>query len=418
MRRRWAGLLAVTVGVVGGLGVATSTTASAETPIVVTDATFSWSLNDQTNARSHNPAAINFLSAGVADPGRGGASVTQAQWSAASGAVSVQKRDAAGAWQSATWTGLGTDAHGTAIGITGPFSGHRVLLSAGTGTLDPVADSASLSWAGTFSVVYYGGNSIFTVTDPSLEVAAGAGSVTAVLGGWESGRDDPTAWSPLPPERVQVAALSGVDITESGAVATPAYRGVEVAGTTDQTRTGADWGSFPAPMIGYLAKLGIDQFWYSTGLSSDPTKVPQPISIGYAGGTPAESTPTTAAATPTTAPSNPVRQPPPVEPAKPPAPPPSPAPSSTEVAQPVEVLPTAAVTPALPARTPAGATGGPHSGPAISPVQVTAEPAATPAATATVTGWWAGGVLLLAAGLLLIVPARRTRNVPSDRPPA
>ncbi|WP_104106043.1 hypothetical protein [Nocardioides sp. 616] len=385
----------------------------------VDDAVFTWSLNEQTNARSHNPGAINFLAAGLADPGRGGAVLPASKWQAAAGNVTIQKRDSAGAWQTATWAGLGTDAAGAPIDVYGPFSGHRVHLTAGSGTLDPAADDASLSWSGTFTVVYYAGNTVFTITDPVLTLSGGVGTVTAQIGGWDADRNDPSLWAAVPPQRVSVADLTGVDVTETGLVANPAYGGVQVDGSVPQTRTGTSWGSFPASMIAFLGPLGVDQFWYSTGLQSDWTKVPAPVVVGYAGEEPSAPPPASAAPSPSATPKNNVTRPPKQTPSPGPGKSTASAPSATVPAQPAEqsvlqpLEEPAARAPLVPERAAATASDAQAAGGnAVQPVAVSAasvSPAPAPAAASLGThpGWWIGGLLLMAAAALLLVPGPR-----------
>ncbi|WP_185995647.1 hypothetical protein [Nocardioides campestrisoli] len=405
-----AGALAL-LTVSGAAHASTETPEPSSGPLAVDDAVFTWSLNEQTNARSHNPGAINFLAAGVADPGRGGAILPSSKWQATAGPVTIQKRDGAGAWRTATWAGLSTDATGAPIDIYGPFSGHRVHIGAGTGTLDPVAEDATLAWSGTFTVVYYGGNTVFTVTDPVLEVRGGTGTLTAQLGGWDADRNDPTLWSPVPPQRVTVTDLAGVDVTETGLVATPAYAGVQVDGTVPQSRTGESWGSFPPAMIAFLAPLGVDQFWYSTGLQSDWTKLPAPVVVGYGGGEPPAEPVPSASAKPSPKPNNEVVKPPRRTPTPKPAPARTPAAAPVPVSSPVVAAPSggAAVPPAA-ADDALGAVGAVGAA-ANQPVVVSAatvSPALAPASAAPGThpGWWIGGLLLLAAAALLLVPVR------------
>jgi hypothetical protein len=402
-------------GVALGAWAALPSVASEEvaTPVEVTDATLAWSVSNQTNARSHNPAAINFLAAGVADPGRGGVHLPQSKWSAVAGNVTVQKRDAAGAWQTATWDGLGTDASGATIGMSGPFSGHRVLLSQGVGTLDPGADDAAVAWTGTFSVVYYGGNSIFTVTDPVLEVTGGAGRLTGVMGGWVSDRNDPTVWQPATPQRVTLADFPAVDVTDAGIIAEPAYRGVSAVGSVSQDASGADWGSFPATMIAYLQPLGLDQFWYSTGLSTDSTKVASPVTVRAGDRTPPEPEPTvTPTPSPIPTPENPIVEPPKTEP---PTPTPQPEPVPTQEApdpsaSPADlqfpILPTAS-DPARPLA--ASGTGSTPAAVALMAASASAPPAASAGDDSSRVAWWTGSGLLLGAAVLLLVPVPRRR---------
>lgn len=378
-----------------------------EGAIEVDDAVFAWSLNDQTNARSHNPAAINFLSAAIADPGSGGATLPSTRWQAEAGNVAIQKLDAAGTWQPATWAGLGTDATGAAIGIYGPFSGHRVRIGAGTGTFDATADTAHLSWVGTFTVVYYSGNSVFTVTDPVLEVVGGTGSVSATLGGWAADRTDPTAWYPVAPQRVVIAALAGVDVTETAMIAIPAYDGVVVEGSVPQARTGQRWGSFPAPMVAFLTPLGVDQFWYSTGLQADSTKFPAPITVGYGAAEPPSAQPTgKPTPTPTPTPTNTATHRPTPQHQPKPSPTASPTPGQSPMAMPAPVVPPAVGPPtrvirelAAPDLVQVAAATGPS-------VAADSSAAGGPASGAH-PGWWLGAVLLLAAAGLLLSPRRR-----------
>ncbi|WP_110206330.1 hypothetical protein [Nocardioides daejeonensis] len=361
--------------------------------IEVDDATFRWGINNQSNARSHNPAAINFLSAGVANPGRGGVQLLEKHWNARTGNVTVQKwLGEKRGWQRATWKGLGTNASGTRINSTGVFSNHTVLLSRGSGSVDPDRGDATLTWKGTFTVVYYGGNSIFTVTDPKLVVESGAGRITAVLGGFAASRENTTEWEPVPSRRVTIAELGKVKVSKGGFVTTPDYLGRKADGSVPQVG-GKYGGSFPQPMIDFLKPLAIDQFWYSTGLSTDDTKLPLPITVGYQDQEPVAPTPDPE---PTDEPTvhNPTSQPPPQQPAAPPAP---------VVPAPPGIVPT------VPADVPLEAL--PHA------VQLTAsaaEPAAATAATSTrdLTWWWVGA-LCTAAALLLLVPSRSPRPAPA-----
>lgn len=370
------------------------------TAVEVDGAVFRWGVSNQSNARSHNPAAINFLAAGVADPGRGGATLKQSQWRAAAGAVTIEKRTGSG-WRRATWPGLGTSPGGAPIGVYGPFSEHTVAIRSGSGTVDAAAGTASIAWQGTFTVVYYAGNSVFTVTDPRLDVADGRGSVTAVLGGFAADRDDTSSWEPTPPRRVTIADLPAVSLEELGFTAQPAYLGVRAQGSEPQDLAGEHAGAFPPSFVGYLRELGIDQFWYSTGLRSDETKPALPLSVSWS-------------ATEVTAP-----------------PPSTGAEEDPEVTNEVVAPPAGSPAPASPApAAPAGAPVPPIAGSAAVPapepglrqaptnVALAAAPADSPRSHAAASGdglWWATGLLLLAAALLLLVPQRRSSSAPATR---
>lgn len=364
--------------------------APADGAVAITGAEFAWSMNQQSNARSHNPMAINHFGAGEtgASLSYGEWLVTDKSWRATSGNVRIEKASRAGQWRTATWAGLQTDAAGKTIQSEGPFSGHRVRLVKGKGTVDPQAEDARISWTGTWSVVYYSGNSVFTVTDPVLEVEAGAGVLTAELGGWAGARDDLSVREKVAPRRVVIATLRGVDVTAKGVDVTPRYDRVKVSGTVPQRTDEAGWGSFPQEMIAFLGPLGIDQFWYSTGLRADWTKKPAAISVAYAGGDVSSEVPPVPTEKP--APINPVTQ----RPTAPLLTPPS--------------VPAQVPVPALPPETSAALAP-------VSPVDSGAAQhrlAAAPVAAraADPTGWWIGSVLLLAASGLLLFPSPRRRT--------
>ncbi|WP_127479827.1 hypothetical protein [Nocardioides pantholopis] len=369
-----------------------SPSAGASAPVSVAGAVLRWGVSNQTNARSHNPGAINFLAAGVADPGRGGATLKKNQWRAKRGNVTIEKRTATGAWRTATWAGLATSPAGADIGIYGPFSDHTVVLRKGTGAVDRAAGTARVTWKGTFTVVYYGGNTVFTVTDPTLDVADGAGTLTATLGGFLADRTDVSKWQPATPQRVRIADLPQVQLGALGFTAQPAYEGVTATGSEPQDRAGSGWGAFPQPFVSYLQPFGVDQFWYSTGLQSDPTKRPLPLSVSYSPKEVAAPAPTAGDA---------------------------PAPEVENDAPAAPGAPAAGAAPALPAvpaaaapRAAAGVPAGalPQAAAAAptlpNAVQLVAAPAtdSDTAAASSGAGWFLGGALLLAAALLLAVP--------------
>lgn len=362
---------------------------------------FTWSLSQQSNAQSHNPMTDNFLAAGAANPGRGGMVLSSSRWKATDGNVEIQKVDSSGRWRTATWAGLGTDAAGAKIGLYGPFSGHRVRISDGTGVIDPSTDSATVQWRGTFTVVYYGGNTVFTLADPKITVRQGVGRLTATGGGWSSDRFDPTVWEPVAPTDVPVVELSGVNVTAEGFTVTPGYAGVRVTGPETQVRTGQDWGSYPQEFVTFLEPMGAAQFWYSTGLQSDWTKLPEPIAVGWAGAepeTPEQPKPSTSSAP---KPTNTVTTAPPAT--QPPAGP------AVTAAPPVATVP-------LPSLAPGAAAPVAETAPGSSPVQVSAADLVAAPVAADVAhvsddaaAWWAGGALLLAAAGLLLVPVTGRR---------
>jgi len=262
--------------------------------LVVEDAQLRWGVNDETNNRAFAPGTVNFLSAGaVPDPGRGGQRIVAGDWQgtgtrawrASVGDVRVEKL-LDGTWTTATFAGTSTTTTGaTMVGTNGPFSGHQVVLDGGTGTVDREAGTATVRWEGSFSVVFYSGMTFFTVTDPVLDVDGGAARLTAEVGGYASSMEDQSVWRRVPSQRVTLADLPRPDLGSSrGFTVTPRYRGVThqaPADGTAQLRSGADWGAFPASFLRYLGRLGSASYWYSSGGSADPHKVPTPLSVSY-----------------------------------------------------------------------------------------------------------------------------------------
>jgi len=273
----------------------TTTTPAPEAPptgaFTVTDAQVRWGINDESNNRAFAPGTFNFLSAGkIPDPGRGGVIMPESAWSQSSGNVAIEKF-LNGAWTPATWAGLRTTSTGTTMsGTNGPFSTHEVVISGGTGTVDPAAGTASIQWTGSFSVVYYSGYSFFYVTDPRLTVTGGIGTLTGTLSGYASSMEDLEKWQAVTPvPDVTLADLGPVDLTaDLGFSAQPAYAGVAVALGADQVpqvRTGT-WGSFPQSFINYQTTSGTGAYWYSSGGSADAHKVAKPVTVSYAAGAP------------------------------------------------------------------------------------------------------------------------------------
>lgn len=361
-------------------------------PITVSTATLRWGINNESNNRAYAPDTYNFFSAGlVPDPGSGGQTLEEAAWAPSVGAVRIEKWDGT-AWRPATWAGLSTDSNGAPLGppTAGTFSNHSFVFGGGTGTVDLAAGTARIAWDGDLTVLYYSGMSFFYVSDPVLDVAGGRGTVTATVSGFASSVEDPTTWAPVPPAQVTLADLPSVALTETSLTATPAYGD-------------AATGSFPESFVAYMDKLGTAAFWKASGAATDPFKVPLPLTVGYDAAVVAP-TPTPSAAPTKTPPplANPVVKPPrptaTVTVTARPAPAPVTAPPPAPLPPPVAAVPTASAA-QLPAATQLVAVR--------SEVAPTGrdERAAGPAHL-----WWAGGVLLLLAALLLAVP-----SFPSNR---
>lgn len=270
--------------------------ASAEdetTARAVSGATLRWGLSNEVNNRAYAPGSFNFLSAGrIANPGEGGQTLTSAEfwgngkpagWSASSGNVTLEKKDASGSYAPATWGGLTTSASGGPIPspTSGTFTDHRIVLSGGTGWVDPDTGRASLSWRGSFTVVFYSGMSYFHVADPTLTVGRdGSGVLSATLSGFGSSLEDHSVWKPMAAKKVTLATLPKVDLGADGATVTPAYEGVR-NGAADQNVTKPGWGSWPTSFVDWVTAAGAGSYWYSSGGAVDANKRPLPVHFAW-----------------------------------------------------------------------------------------------------------------------------------------
>lgn len=369
------------------------TTGPSDDVIEVDDAVFRWGVNNQSNARSHNPGSINLLAAGLANPGKAGRELLAEDWRARSGDVSIEKwRGARKGWRQATWAGLSTNANGKReIGAHGPYSNHNVVIRNGRGTVDVARRSAVIAWSGTFSVAYYGGNAIFAVKDPVLRIRDGRGTVTADLQGFateslnpSAGSTGPGGWEFKSASEVKILDLGAVKMSKAGFTVVPRYLGETISnGSAAQSRTGKHWGAFPQPFIDFLATLGIhDQFWFSTGLNTDDTKVPLPLTVSL---TSDEKAPEPEPEPERPSITNPVTTPPPAN------------------------LPPSDVGPAVHGPPAPDAGDQPRQAPSLLEAHdlLAAQPAAaTPVAVTDSSGriWWIAGSLTLIAALILLVP--------------
>ncbi|MFY0408764.1 hypothetical protein [Solicola sp. PLA-1-18] len=276
-----------------GMGGATGGTSTKT--VKVTDAQLRWGMNDESNNRAFAPGTVNFFSAGkVPDPGKGGTTLPRSAWKATAGSVAIEKRTTSGGYRRATWDGLGTTASGAALGAPGSnteFSDHQVVLGRGRGTVEPAKKRATISWEGSWTVLYYSGMSFSYVSDPVLQVRDGRGTVTAELGGFSTSMDDLAQWRPLTPRRVVIADLGTVSLTGAkGTSVTPRYGGVRYtapAGATAQVRSRAGWGSWPASFVDFQQRTGQAAYWYSSGGQTDAHKAPLPLTVSWDATSPA-----------------------------------------------------------------------------------------------------------------------------------
>ncbi|MFB2555595.1 cell wall-binding repeat-containing protein [Herbiconiux liangxiaofengii] len=257
--------------------------AAAATPI--SDAVFTWALNNESGNKAYAPGTFNLLSAGILPKTSAADTVTSSEWKATDGNVTIQK-NLNGAYSTATWAGLTTDTTGAAIvsPTSGKTSGNRVSIAAGTGTVDPAAENADIQWDGDFTVAFYSGMTQFSASDPHLVVENGVGTVTATLNGYGTDMTDTTEFSTLPATEVVLADLLNVDVTATGFEVAPEYLGVTLTlpeGTSPQNTSGATSGAFPQSFVDYQLLTGQSSYWYSSGAATDAGKVALPIAVGY-----------------------------------------------------------------------------------------------------------------------------------------
>jgi hypothetical protein len=298
-----AGLGIASLAVGGGLAAADIAQAADEGATVpVTDVGLSWRVNDESGGGAYF-GGCNFLVAGVADD-NGASKVWASPFSDKNyltddGNVTITKPDASGNQVAPTWANKCQTGDGTTVTTaSGSTSGNQVNFTGGTGTVNATADSAELTFEGSFTIVFYGGLTYWSITDPHLSVVDGTGTLTGTASGYGADMNDATKWVALGATEIELATLEGVDVTDTGIEVTPEYAGVEVSVTADgpsaeQVRTGDGWGSFPQSWVDFNVLTGQAAYWYSSGGLADPKKAAAPIAVSYA-----ENTATYATATP------------------------------------------------------------------------------------------------------------------------
>lgn len=249
-------------------------------------ATFQWGLNDESGGGAYF-GGCNFLSAGTA--GDTGSSRLWSEsdefYQTVDGDVTVLKPDSSDSLTQPTWSTkcqnkLGTNINGRTSGLTmtvdgvdqPAYSGNVVRIANGSGTLDPSTNSAEIQWVGSFTTVYYGGLTYWTITDPRLSVVNGVGTITGTASGYGADMDDPSKWVTLNSTTIHLADLSDVTVTDSGISVTPDFLGVavssEITGRNAQAeRTAVNaswWGAFPESWVQFAMLTGQSSYWYTS----------------------------------------------------------------------------------------------------------------------------------------------------------
>ncbi len=299
--------LALGLGTVLGLGTASAASASASaardaddiivtvpertpTPSTggsITNAELRWGLNAESGAGAF-AGGCNFLSAGRAGDA-GGSRVWQegdGLYRSHDGSVHIEKPTADGQWADATWGARCLDPQGAAVSVssTSSTSGNQVVMQGGTGSSD--GDGVRIRWTGSFTVVFYGGMTYWSVTDPELSLdASGDGELTGLASGYGTSMDDMTKWQALDPVEITLADISGAEVAKSGGfTVTPRYLGVSSSGSGQVARSAsneAHWGSFPQSFVDFHRLTGQQGYWVTTGGVRDAAKPASPLTVSY-----------------------------------------------------------------------------------------------------------------------------------------
>lgn len=295
------GVLSLTAG--GGLAAIDAAQAAvAGSTTQVVDANLSWRVNDESGGGAYF-GGCNFLVAGTV--GDNGASSV---WSAAfadkyyqttNGRVTITKPDAAGNQVAPTWTNKCQGPDGKNVNTKpGSTSGNQVNFTGGSGTINAAKNDAQLEFEGSFTIVYYGGMTYWSISNPKLTVVDGRGKLTGTASGYGADMFNPEKWVELPPTQIELATMQHVEVTDTGIRVTPDYEGVAVDVKPDgpsgeQLRTKDGWGSFPQSWVDFNVLTGQAAYWYSSGGMVDLKKPAAPLEISYV-----EKTEPYAAATP------------------------------------------------------------------------------------------------------------------------
>ena len=289
MRRRTTSLMAVAALTVLA-ATAVPAQAAEQVGTTISGATLSWGLSGEAGGGAYF-GGCNFLSAGAA--GSTGSSRVWAEadgfYSAEQGDVRIEKPTADGGWVEPTWATKCQGPTGAAVsaGSTTSFTGNRVVLSNGVGSTSSATGTGTVSWTGSFTIVFYGGMTYWTASDPTLTVdSSGNGTLTATASGYAASMDDTSVWEPITPTSITLANLKGVELDADGFTATPEYLGVSVTttGTPQSSKTTANeayWGSFPQSFVTFQERTGQSSYWYSSGGARDAAKPTTPLTVEY-----------------------------------------------------------------------------------------------------------------------------------------
>ncbi|MHA7272168.1 hypothetical protein ACX80Z_01925 [Arthrobacter sp. TMT4-20] len=293
-RGRLATAAGTAIAVAALSGIFIPSAQAAETQI--SDVTMRWGMNQEAGGGAYF-GGCNFLSAGAAGDAGSSRVWTESDgfYSNAAGNVRIEKDGVDGTKVTPTWSTKCVDGAGRNVTpAAGSSTNNQVVLSAGQGTVDAGAGTANVQWDGDFTVVFYGGMTYWTASDPALSVEAdGSATLTATASGYGSSMEDPTKWVSLAPQTVELATFTDAALTTDGFTGTPDYRGVVLTGVDNQVTSGPNAGAFPQSFIDFQHQTGQASYWYSSGGAADLKKVATGLSAAWiAPTTPADPGPT------------------------------------------------------------------------------------------------------------------------------
>lgn len=259
--------------------------ASTGGPTTIDDAVLRWGFSNEANNGAFF-GGCNFLTAGRIPDVGAGTILDESRYSATSGAVSIEKPNASGAYELASFATRCLDRSGRTVdsNTTSSFTDSQLVIVGGTGTVDPSTNSGTISWTGDFSVAFYGGLTYWYGSNPVLTVVDGVGTLTATASGFGTDMADQTKWTAIPPRDVVLATLVGVTMRSDGFTVSPQYVGVKIEQGDQVAQTAANasyWGSFPQSFVDFQALTGQFSYWFSSGGRQDPGKIALPLTVGF-----------------------------------------------------------------------------------------------------------------------------------------
>ncbi|MFJ2619969.1 hypothetical protein [Glutamicibacter sp. NPDC087344] len=278
--------LAAAAGVAVSMAVVAAPAQAAEQSI--DGVTLTWGFNAESGAAGFAPGTCNFLSAGVAGNSGSSRVWTKADgfYKASEGNVSIIKDGPNGGTMTPDWdtkcqTGDGS-AVTTGTGANQKVSNNKVVLSNGTGSVDPETGEATVSWTGSFTSVFYSGMTYWSATNPVLTVAEdGTATLKATASGYQADMNDTSKWIEIPGEEITLANLKGVELTEAGFNSTPEYLEVAAPSSVAQQKPAGIWGSFPADFVEFQGKTGTQSYWFSSGGAADARKPTTELNVAW-----------------------------------------------------------------------------------------------------------------------------------------